>query len=282
MGTLQREDVVLNFETSGSGGTPLVFVHGWCSDHRFFRPQFEYFQGSHRVVAVDLRGHGESSKPREDHSIATYAADVAWLCEELNLDRPVIVGHSMGSFIALEVVSQFPSLVSAAVLVEPAPIVFSPQFQSGMPELVQALSGPHHVEAQRGFLEDSGMFFLPTDDPERKDWIVDAMTSVRQDVMLSSLMAMATWGGEALEKRWVLPALDIVGRNPLTDPSLLRTLCSDLEVVETKDVGHFNQLLAPDEVNRAMEEFLARVSVDAPKPSGDRAAEERGLEGSKR
>lgn len=267
MGTLQRDGVVLNFETQGSGGPPLVFVHGWCSDHRFFGPQFEYFKGSRHVVAVDLRGHGESSKPQGDYSIATHAADIAWLCERLGLSRPVIIGHSMGSFVALEVASQFPGLVSAAVLVEPAPLVFSPELQASMPELIEALSGPHHVEAQRRFLEESGMFFLPTDDPERRAWIVKAMTSVRQDVMLSSLMAMAAWGTESTGKHWDLPVLDIVASNPLTDPSLLRPLCSDLEVAETQEVGHFNQLLAPERVNRAMEMFLVRASADAPEPS---------------
>lgn len=273
MGTSQRDDVVINFQTAGSGGPPLVFVHGWCSDHRFFQPQFEHFQDAHHVVAIDLRGHGASSKPPGDYDIPTYAADLAWLCEELNLTRPIVIGHSMGALVALEAAYQFPTLMAAAVLIEPAPLAFPSDVQAAMPELLGALAGPHHKEAQREFIEGSGMF-MPTDDADQRAWIVDAMTSVRQDVMLSSLMAIAKWGAEATQKHWTLPVLDIIGANPLTDPALLRALCSDLKVEPSGDVGHFNQLLAPQQVNDALEKFLVPHSQAATHIADELAAQQ--------
>jgi pimeloyl-ACP methyl ester carboxylesterase len=63
MRRLRRDGVALFYDEAGGGELPLVFVHGWCCDHTYFAPQFEHFRRKHRVVAVDLRGHGQSDKP---------------------------------------------------------------------------------------------------------------------------------------------------------------------------------------------------------------------------
>ena len=64
MEQLNREGVALAYEEVGLGEPPLLFVHCWCGDHTFFAGQVEHFRRSHRVVAVDLRGHGASDKPQ--------------------------------------------------------------------------------------------------------------------------------------------------------------------------------------------------------------------------
>ena len=66
MQKLIRDGVALAYEEAGSGDPPLLLVHCWCCDHSYFQPQFEHFQRDHRVVAVDLRGHGASDKPVQD------------------------------------------------------------------------------------------------------------------------------------------------------------------------------------------------------------------------
>ena len=95
MGQLRRDGVALFYEEAGEGDPPIVLVHGWCCDHAYFAPQFEHFRRAHRVVAVDLRGHGKSDKPRQDYTIEMLADDVAWLCGELGLVKPVVIGHSI-------------------------------------------------------------------------------------------------------------------------------------------------------------------------------------------
>lgn len=63
---LSRDGVGLTYREQGSGSPPIFFVHGWCCDHTYFAPQFEHFTTNHRVISVDLRGHGESDKPEQD------------------------------------------------------------------------------------------------------------------------------------------------------------------------------------------------------------------------
>jgi pimeloyl-ACP methyl ester carboxylesterase len=64
------------YDTAGEGDPPLLFLHGWCGDRSFFAPQFEHFSATHRVVSVDLPGHGESKAPAA-YSIESLGADVA-------------------------------------------------------------------------------------------------------------------------------------------------------------------------------------------------------------
>ena len=79
MQQLDHDGVALAYEEAGNGDPPMLLVHGWCCDHTYFTPQFERFRHKHRVVAVDLRGHGQSDKPQQDYSMAMFADDLAWL-----------------------------------------------------------------------------------------------------------------------------------------------------------------------------------------------------------
>src|SRR6266540_4902617 len=96
MENLVRDGVTLAFEQAGSGDPPLLLVHCWCCDHSFLEPQFQHFKERHRVISVDLRGHGESDKPQQEYTLAGFAEDLVWLCGQLNVQKPVAIGHSMG------------------------------------------------------------------------------------------------------------------------------------------------------------------------------------------
>jgi pimeloyl-ACP methyl ester carboxylesterase len=97
---LSRDGVRLGYEEQGSGSPPMLLVHGWSCDHTHFAPQAEHFSKRHRVILVDLRGHGASDTPDQEYTMAGFADDLAFLCEQIGVDRPVVVGHSMGGVIA--------------------------------------------------------------------------------------------------------------------------------------------------------------------------------------
>jgi pimeloyl-ACP methyl ester carboxylesterase len=68
-----RDGVKLFYEEAGVGEPPILLVHGWTCDHTYFAPQFGHFSIDHRVVAVDLRGHGQSDKPEQDYTPGAFA-----------------------------------------------------------------------------------------------------------------------------------------------------------------------------------------------------------------
>src|SRR2546421_7580614 len=112
----------LYYESAGEGDPALLFVHGWCCDHTAFRPQFDHFARTHAVTALDLRGCGLSDCPESGYDIPDFADDLARFCAAVGIDKPVVVGHSLGGMIAVELAARHPSVPRALVLVDPGPI----------------------------------------------------------------------------------------------------------------------------------------------------------------
>src|SRR6267143_2759428 len=87
--------VPIHYHAEGSGSPALIFVHGWSCDGRYWSEQVRAFSPRHRVVIIDLAGHGESGKGRREWTIPAFARDVQSVIESLGLERVVLVGHSM-------------------------------------------------------------------------------------------------------------------------------------------------------------------------------------------
>lgn len=254
MQTIDIDGVELGYVEAGSGGPPIVFVHGWSCDHTFFAPQARHFSESRRCVSVDLRGHHGLDAPEGSATIPTHAADVVRLCEALGIERPVIAGHSMGGAIALEVAASNPTFPAALVLVDPAFPVSSDVIPF-MEAFVAELEAPGYRTAARDFVEQA--MFMPSDDEVVKGQVLEAMLDTPQHVMVSEMRSVIEFSSRPAHS-WTLPVLNIVAGQPVSDHASLGLSCTDLETTSTPGVGHFNQLLAPDVVNEAMEVFFAR------------------------
>ena len=253
MDVVQQDGVRLSLEEAGAGEPPMVFVHGWTCAHSAFAPQVEHFRHTHRTVAVDLRGHGASDAPEGDYSISLLAEDVAWVGRQLALGPSVIVGHSMGALVAVELAARHPEAVAALVLVDSAPIEPPPETTELFGQFLEELRGEGSDAARRRFVE--GLLFLPSDDATLKARVCNEMLAVPGHVAYGCMKAMTEWPGAALRAVGV-PALAIHADRPINDPAELSGLCPTLVNAQTPGVGHFNQLLAPDLVNQLIEAFL--------------------------
>ncbi len=90
------------FEYAGKGDLAIVFVHGWSCDVSFWEKQMEYFRKNYKVVAVDLAGHGYSGTQRKDYMMPAYGKDVEAVVNDQDLDKIILVGHSMGGAVIIE------------------------------------------------------------------------------------------------------------------------------------------------------------------------------------
>ncbi|MGK5640935.1 alpha/beta fold hydrolase [Streptomyces sp. URMC 126] len=109
--------VTLHYEDEGTGPA-LLFLHGWGTSGRVWGAQLPAFVPDHRVVTVDWRGCGRSDRPAEGNDIGTVVADLVELIGALGLDRPVVVGSSIGAVFALELALRHPELIAGAVSVD--------------------------------------------------------------------------------------------------------------------------------------------------------------------
>jgi non-heme chloroperoxidase len=115
------DDVKLYYEEQGSG-SPIVFVHGWTASGAAWAAQAAYFSKEHRVITLDLRSHGNSSKPLQGNTIPQFARDVKRLLDKLGARDVVLVGWSMGVDVVLDYYKQFgPSNLKGLGLVDMTP-----------------------------------------------------------------------------------------------------------------------------------------------------------------
>ncbi len=253
MRKLNRDGVTLAHQEAGSGDPPLVFVPGWTCDRTFFTPQVEHFGRAHRVVAVDLRGHGESDAPAQDYTIAGHAEDVAWLCDQLDIRQPVVVGHSFGGCVALELAARRPPLLAGIVMIE-APVVSSPDRRAWRLERAQALRSEDRDVPRRILTE---AYVLPTDERVRLAGLIERMLSAPVHAAVSEIERYDDWDSAAAAAACEVPALFINAAHPRPELDRLRELCPRLWVAQTACAGHFNMLEVPDQVNTMIERFLA-------------------------
>ena len=121
--SLRREDVELAGLDFEGRGTPVLFLHGLAGYAGEWRLTAEWLAGRRRVIAIDGRGHGRSERWPEDVSIEAHAADAAEAIEQLELERVIVVGQSLGGLTAIVLAATRPELVKAVVLVDADPAV---------------------------------------------------------------------------------------------------------------------------------------------------------------
>jgi pimeloyl-ACP methyl ester carboxylesterase len=232
----------------------MLLVHGWACDHTTLAPLMEHFRHSYRVVGVDLRGHGLSDKPRQEYTVAAFADDLASLCGELRIRRPVVIGHSMGGTIALDLGARYGDLVSAVILIDSV-ILPDAAFVQALKPFARALYGEGYREALR---QTVSSLFLATDNSELKSKLLSGMADVPRHVLASSFRNHITdYDATPAVTRCRFPVAYIAAARKLADLDRFRTLCPQLMVAQTLGSGHFSPLEVPDQVNAMIERFCS-------------------------
>jgi pimeloyl-ACP methyl ester carboxylesterase len=108
----------LHYVKWGEDGVPIVCLHGLTQNAFCFQALADDLACDHRVVAYDLRGRGDSDKPAHGYSVPIHAADLAAFIDAVGLERPVVIGWSLGAFIALYFAAHYPDQLKKMVLID--------------------------------------------------------------------------------------------------------------------------------------------------------------------
>jgi pimeloyl-ACP methyl ester carboxylesterase len=249
-----RNGVTLRYIEAGAGDPPIVFVHGWTCSRDFWPGQISNFAKKHRVVALDLRGHGESDKPDEDYTIDAFADDVAWLIGQLGLQKPVVIGHSMGGVIAMKLARKHPDVTSAVVLVD-SPILPLPEAMKPLLEqLMAGLQSPQWETIAQGF--GSQTFFDANTPPALVEEIRRQMGAPQRVTYtaLSSTLAPENQAAGPIP----VPSLFIRAQTAYATEDQLRAHIPGMGVI-TVPAAHFLQMEQPDATNNTISDFLDKL-----------------------
>jgi pimeloyl-ACP methyl ester carboxylesterase len=236
----------LYVDDGGSGGVPVIFIHSFAGDTTHWATQLEHLRKTRRAIALDLRGHGQSQPPANgDYSIAALTADLAAVIAALELERFVLVGHSMGGPVAIAYAAEHPAQVAGLVLVASA--AKTPPDMAK--EVIDSLEKDFKtVYAEWGETVLTGAQ-LNVATKVRTVWLaVDqatAMTNIKVLFAQDPLPRLAQYKG---------PKLAITTAQGDTPMDLHNQ--ADLPHVTIKDTGHWPQMDKPDEFNRALDDFL--------------------------
>lgn len=258
MAQLVRDGVALAYDDVGAGEPPLVFVHGVACHRGFWTSQVRRLAGKHRVLVVDLRGHGDSDAPEQRYTMPGFADDVLWMCSRLEIVRPVVVGHSLGGLVALELAA-CPQHLRAAVLIDS---VLLPG-DSRAAAVSQLIGGLRGGEAEKTLREYFATFFGPHDNPRRVAWILDQAVRTQPHVTSSVWEeSLQSWNDAEALQRSAVPLLYLDAGTVNADLERAVELCPALLIGRTIGSGHFSPLEVPDQINAMLERFLA-VGLDS-------------------
>ena len=110
---IELDTVTLSYNDFGKGDLPVIFIHGFPFNKNMWQPQMEVFKETHRVIALDLRGFGNSLSNKEELSITLFADDLILFMDAVKIRKAVICGLSMGGYIVLNAVKRYQERFSA-------------------------------------------------------------------------------------------------------------------------------------------------------------------------
>jgi 3-oxoadipate enol-lactonase len=104
------------YDDLGKGAIPIIFIHGFPFSKSMWQPQMDYFKQTHRVIAMDIRGFGQSMSNDTKENIDLFAFDLICFMDSLEIPKAVVCGLSMGGYIVLNAAKNYQDRLEAVIL----------------------------------------------------------------------------------------------------------------------------------------------------------------------
>ncbi|KAI8771553.1 epoxide hydrolase 1 [Biomphalaria glabrata] len=287
-GMLTLDNVVIHYVVSGPEDKPLMlFVHGFPEFWYSWRHQIREFQKDFRVVAIDMRGYGESSKPKgmDEYCLKKLLGDVKQVIFGMGYSKCILVGHDWGGAVCWAFGRLFPEMVEKLIIMNapPAPVmqkVFrksKKQLQMSwyifffqlpyLPELLVRLNSFVFFDNVFGNKYIGRLGFpkafenpLSQEDIAAYKYTFSDVEGVTAPINYYRARLRSAVGQVDYDMAFAIPVLVVWG---VKDVALSLTIVEDIEkefpnitVRRIEDAGHFVQMDRPDLVNKAIRDWL--------------------------
>ncbi|MFH0945355.1 MAG: alpha/beta hydrolase [Planctomycetota bacterium] len=256
------DGLAINYEVEGAGSPTLVFVHGWACNRGHWRAQMEEFRTHHRVVAVDLGGHGESGKDREIWTIESLSRDLCAVLDHLDLKDVLLVGHSMGGPVSLMAAARRPGRVIG--------VIGADTIHDAEMTITAEMIGPYIAAMESDFEKTCGSTArgaFPNGgdvDPELIGRVEADMLATGPDVTVGLMRAFTELDVKKILADCPVPVKCINAATPNeTRVEVNRKYSPAFEVILMEGVSHFLMMERPGEFNRHLRTLISGWSSPA-------------------
>lgn len=247
------DGVPIHYSVQGKGEPALVFVHCWGCDRNLWENQVAEFAKNHRVVTIDLPGHGKSGHDRKNWSVTSYGEDVKTVVTRLDLKRVVLIGSSMGGPITLEAARRMPDRVEGIVPVDTLHNIEARVPAEQVDAVVKQLQADYKT-AMTGFLNQ--YFFGPKTPAAVKQRVIAEATSRPPELAVTILKAILAHDAAPSLREVKVPIRAINAALMPTNVAVNQKYAPQFSVVVMEGFGHYPMLEDPATFNRHLAEFL--------------------------
>ena len=257
---LSKDGTPISYDVYGAGEPTLVFVHGWSCDARYWRAQVPYFSQKHRVVVLDMAGHGHSGMARKRYTMEAFGEDVRAVTEATGSGKVILIGHSMGASVIVEAARLMPNRVIGLVGVDTLENIEYPLTQKELKKMM----APLKKDFKTGIRQFMSGMMLPGTDLKLRDWILADVSAQPPAIALSAMKEMMTQyvTGEAAKifEKVRVPVITVNGDlSPVNYEANRRHMLS-YDAIVLKKADHFLMMNQPEEFNRALEKAIQMLS----------------------
>ena len=263
---LNLPDTSLFVEQAGSG-QPLLLIHGFPFNHEMWQPQIEILSRHSKVIAPDLRGHGQSPPTPGPYSMDMLADDCAAVLEKLGVIQPVAVcGLSMGGYVSFAFFRRFPQLVAGLILVATRSGADAEEAKKNRDKAAEKVKTEGSQPVIEGMLP---IAMSPKTYQEQVDLVRQVegiMQKTTPEGMISALMGMKSRPDSTpiLDKISV-PTLILHGADdqiiPTSEAEAMHAAIQGSQFIIVPDAGHLPNLEQPQIFNQAVDGFLAGLKI---------------------
>jgi len=247
------DGVTIAYSAAGAGEPALVFIHGGLADRTFYDAQIEAFAGHHRVIALDLPGHGESGTNRKKWGLPEFGADVKAVVEKERPKQVIIMGNSLGGPVAIEAALLLPDRAIGVVGID----TFQDLGGTITEEEAKQRAELFRRDFSGALKEMVRMLFYPDADPAIVADAERRMAKSSPEAAYPMFLSMGGYDTGAPARRLKVPIRTINGDLYPTDAEAARRVKPDFDAIIMNHMGHYPMLERPEEFNRHLALIIA-------------------------
>ena len=251
----------ISYNDVGEGEIPIIFLHGFPFDKTMWKGQLDNLKSNNRLIAVDIRGFGKSIDANSELSMDLFGQDLIAFMDKLQIDKAVVCGLSMGGYIALNVLKNYPNRFEALILCDTQCIADTAEGKEKRYKTIEQINTDGPSEFNDGFIKN----VFHADSLSAKHEIVESLRSTvvanSKEAITAGLVALAERSETCSSLSDIqVPTLIICGKQdvvtPLAQSEFMHSHIkgSTLKVID--NAGHVSNLEQPEEFNKHLVDFL--------------------------